>query len=159
MTKELIVALLSMIESRHDIPQGLLVAMCEQESSLNPKAFVARDGRGGRSSKGLCQLQKRTWDEVCPEYNWDKQGFDPQVNAECGARYLGLQYSRYGAWDKALTAYNQGRYRGVVSKYAHKVRNRAEISDSEGVRTWAKGATYHYCVTQPDLPKPLIQVN
>jgi soluble lytic murein transglycosylase-like protein len=43
---------------------------------------------------------------------------DPQQNLEGGARYLSMQYRKYGDWRLALAAYNAGpgavdRHRGI----------------------------------------------
>ncbi len=121
-----ILTIIGAIEASLGIPDGLLKGLCEKESSLRPSAYVHQDGKGKRASRGLCQIQRAAWSEVCSEYSWEKKGFSAKVNAECAGRYLKKQYLRYMDWNAALTAYNQGYYRGVVSGYAKDVQNRAK---------------------------------
>lgn len=47
-------------EMKYDLPEGILSAIAHVESSTNPKAFVRADGKSGKASHGLLQIQLDT---------------------------------------------------------------------------------------------------
>ena len=84
------------IAEANDIPPALFVALIEAESGFDVDAISVK------GAVGLTQLMPATAEElgVDPE--------DPVQNMRGGARYLAVQYKRFGAWDLALAAYNAG---------------------------------------------------
>jgi soluble lytic murein transglycosylase-like protein len=47
--------------------------------------------------------------------------FDPFQNVTVGVDYLAELLDRYGDIGKALTAYNRGSYKGIVTEYAQDI--------------------------------------
>lgn len=91
------------IAAQHRIPEGLFLALIQQESAWNKNA------KSHAGAIGLAQLMPGTADylRVNP--------YDPMQNLEGGARYLKEQYDTFGDWRLALAAYNAGP--GAVMKY------------------------------------------
>ncbi|HLS59176.1 MAG TPA: lytic transglycosylase domain-containing protein [Paracoccaceae bacterium] len=91
---------------KYDIPENLFLRLVQTESAWSPVAVSTKGAIGlAQLMPGTAQLLK-----VDPH--------DPQQNLEGGARYLAMQYRKYGDWRLALAAYNAGpgavdRYRGV----------------------------------------------
>lgn len=81
---------------RHGIPEDLFLRLIRQESGWNVAA-VSRKG-----ALGLAQLMPAT----AATLGVDPR--DPRQNLEGGARYLALQYRKFGSWRLALAAYNAG---------------------------------------------------
>ncbi|PRY95332.1 transglycosylase-like protein with SLT domain [Hasllibacter halocynthiae] len=81
---------------RHGIPEELFARLVQQESGWNPGAV------SHRGAIGLAQLMPGT----ARLLGVDPQ--DPRENLEGGARYLRMQYDRFGTWRLALAAYNAG---------------------------------------------------
>ncbi|MCK0166996.1 transglycosylase SLT domain-containing protein [Jannaschia sp. S6380] len=81
---------------RHGIPEDLFLRLIRQESGWNPAA-VSRKG-----ALGLAQLMPGTAARLGVNPR------DPRQNLEGGARYLALQYRKFGTWRLALAAYNAG---------------------------------------------------
>ena len=81
---------------RHGVPRDLFARLVQQESGWNPLAV------SHRGALGLAQLMPDTARllRVDPR--------DPAQNLDGGARYLSLQYQRFGDWRLALAAYNAG---------------------------------------------------
>ena len=81
---------------RHGIPEDLFARLVQQESGWNPGA-ISHAG-----AIGLAQLMPGTARllDVNPQ--------DPRQNLDGGARYLRMQYDRFGSWRLALAAYNAG---------------------------------------------------
>jgi len=91
---------------RHGVPEDLFLRLVQQESGWNPNA------KSRKGALGLAQLMPATarFLRVNPR--------DPRQNLEGGARYLRMQYEKFGSWRLALAAYNAGpeaveKYRGV----------------------------------------------
>ncbi|MGR3540021.1 MAG: lytic transglycosylase domain-containing protein [Hasllibacter sp.] len=81
---------------RHGIPEDLFARLVQRESGWNP-GTVSHAG-----AMGLAQLMPGTARllGVNPQ--------DPRQNLDGGARYLRMQYERFGSWRLALAAYNAG---------------------------------------------------
>ena len=83
----------------YNLPEPLIKAVIQQESSFNPNA-VSHKG-----AVGLMQVMPATAKEM--GITGDLQ--DPQVNIDAGCRYLAMMMSRYnGQLPIALAAYNAG---------------------------------------------------
>jgi soluble lytic murein transglycosylase-like protein len=98
--------LIAQAAAQYDIPYELLYSQVAAESSFNPAAVNPISG-----AQGLMQLMPATaaWLGVT-------DAFDPIQNINAGARYLRMQFDRFGSWDLALAAYNWGPNRaGLVS--------------------------------------------
>ena len=104
---------------RYGIEYALALGLIETESSFNPEA-VSKSG-----CIGLMQLN--------PDYAWwfeEQTGSDyktPCGNVKCGIWYLNYLTKKYdGSVEKALVAYNQGSYQGVMTNYAENVLSAAK---------------------------------
>jgi hypothetical protein len=91
---------------RHGVPEDLFLRLVTTESAWRPAAVSSK------GAIGLAQLMPGTAQflRVNPH--------DPHQNLEGGARYLSMQYQRFGDWRLALAAYNAGpeavaRHRGI----------------------------------------------
>jgi soluble lytic murein transglycosylase-like protein len=116
----------------YDVPldediQLYIIGLCE-EKHIDPAVVVAMIGResnydefalgDGGNSYGLMQVQ--------PRWHYDRMVrldcmnlYSPYQNIAVGVDFLAELLDRYdGDIAKALTAYNQGSYKGTVSKYA-----------------------------------------
>jgi len=85
------------------IPEDLFLRLVMQESRFNPKA------KSHKGAIGLAQLMPGTAKELGVDPH------DPVQNLEGGARYLKMQYRKFGSWRLALAAYNAGP--GAVIKH------------------------------------------
>lgn len=81
---------------RHGIPEDLFLRLVQQESGWNPAA------KSHKGATGLAQLMPGTADALGVDES------DPHQNLDGGARYLRMQYDRFGSWRLALAAYNAG---------------------------------------------------
>ncbi|EKE43627.1 transglycosylase SLT domain protein [Oceaniovalibus guishaninsula JLT2003] len=81
---------------RHGVPEDLYLRLVQRESGWNAAA-VSHKG-----ALGLAQLMPGTAAllRVDPA--------DPEQNLDGGARYLAMQYRKFGTWQLALAAYNAG---------------------------------------------------
>jgi soluble lytic murein transglycosylase-like protein len=79
------------------VPVNILNAVAYEESRYNPNA-VSPAG-----AQGLLQLMPATGSSLGVT-----DAFDAQQNANAGAQYLAQLYAKYGDWQTALIAYNQG---------------------------------------------------
>lgn len=88
---------------KHSVPEDLFLRLVRTESNFRPAA------RSSKGAIGLAQLMPGTARllRVNPH--------DPAQNLEGGARYLSMQYRKFGDWRLALAAYNAGP--GAVEKY------------------------------------------
>lgn len=84
------------VGQRNGVPGHLFAALVMTESNFNPAA------RSHVGAIGLAQLMPATAQEL------GVNPHDPWQNLEGGARYLRLQYERFGDWQLALAAYNAG---------------------------------------------------
>ena len=89
--------------ARHGIPGDLFARLVQQESGWNARAL------SHRGAIGLAQLMPGTARLLGVD------PADPHQNLDGGARYLRLQYDRFGTWRLALAAYNAGP--GAVEKH------------------------------------------
>lgn len=112
--------LFSFWSSALGIPDGLLSSMCYVES--NHRIYIISRNDGGSDSYGICQVKKAAFRQVGLDQG-DKEAdmLNPDKNIEAAGRYLVWQYRRYGSWNKAIVAYNQGHYRGSLTPYHRKV--------------------------------------
>ncbi len=81
---------------RNGIPEDLFLRLVRQESGWNPSA------RSIKGAMGLAQLMPETARRLGVDPD------DPGQNLEGGARYLSMQYRKFGSWRLALAAYNAG---------------------------------------------------
>lgn len=88
---------------RHRIPVDLFLRLVRQESGWNARA------RSHKGAMGLAQLMPATARSLRVDPR------DPAQNLDGGARYLRMQYDRFGSWQLALAAYNAGP--GAVEKH------------------------------------------
>ncbi len=88
---------------RHGVPEDLFLRLVRQESGWNPNA------RSHKGAMGLAQLMPGTARQL------GVNPADPKQNLEGGARYLAMQYRKFGSWRLALAAYNAGP--GAVEKH------------------------------------------
>lgn len=91
---------------RHNVPEDLFLRLVRTESNFHPAA------RSSKGAIGLAQLMPGTARLLRVNPN------DPGQNLEGGARYLRMQYQKFGDWRLALAAYNAGpgaveRYKGI----------------------------------------------
>lgn len=89
---------------KHGVPEDLFLRLVQQESGFNHAAVSSK------GAIGLAQLMPGT----AATLRVDPQ--DAAQNLEGGARYLMMQYNRFGDWRLALAAYNAGPE--AVEKYA-----------------------------------------
>lgn len=88
---------------KHNVPEDLFFRLVQQESGWNPTA------KSHKGALGLAQLMPETARRL---------GVDPSnplENLEGGARYLAMQFRKFGSWRLALAAYNAGPE--AVTKY------------------------------------------
>lgn len=88
---------------QNGIPEDLFLRLVMQESRFNPKAL------SHKGAIGLAQLMPGTAKLLGVDPH------DPQDNLRGGARYLKMQYRKFGSWRLALAAYNAGP--GAVEKH------------------------------------------
>lgn len=130
------------------VPELLLLALCQIESSGRPDAVNVMDGIS--PSYGYCQVKLETaqWMgfDVTAEDLMDKE-----VNKAVARAYLAYQYKRYNNWGDAVAAYNAGRVKrtkdGLINQgYVDKVfkkwntKSRRMLSN-EDIRTGKKFAS------------------
>jgi len=96
------------------VPPSLLAAIADVESGGNPNA------RGRSGEIGLMQIKCDTAREMGMTGSCEDL-LNPYVNVWYAARYLRYQYNRYGSWEKAISAYNAGRYTPANWRYVEKV--------------------------------------
>lgn len=84
------------VARRHGVPEDLFLRLVRQESGWHAGAVSSK------GAIGLAQLMPDTARLL------GVNPHDPQQNLEGGARYLRIQFDRFGTWDLALAAYNAG---------------------------------------------------
>ena len=110
---------------KHNISPAVIIAMIDRESDFNTYCL----GDDGRSA-GLMQIQakwhlKRMIALDCTDL------FNPCQNVTVGINILAELYNKYGCdYGKALTAYNQGSYKGTVTNYAKSILNNAKTLEN-----------------------------
>lgn len=106
---------------KYNIEPSVIIATIQKESTFNTYCL----GDDGRSA-GLMQIQAKWHLPRMIELDCTDL-FDPFQNITVGINYLAELYTKYGCdYGKALTAYNQGSYKGTVTQYAKAVLNNAE---------------------------------
>lgn len=91
----------------HGVDPNLVKAIIQVESNWDPN-ILGDDGR----AIGLMQVwlsTARSRSRMGEALTKDIL-FRPKVNINQGVGYLRAQYDRYGSWEKAVSAYNAGRY-------------------------------------------------
>ena len=88
---------------RHGVPSDLFLRLVQQESGWNHTA------KSHKGAIGLAQLMPGTARTL------GVNPHDPYQNLDGGARYLKMQYAKFGSWRLALAAYNAGPQ--AVEKY------------------------------------------
>jgi hypothetical protein len=123
-------------EQKYELPKGILKGLAMRESYGDPLKLNSRKDGGaglfmfqpriakhyglkvyGDSNKSSADTAHgRQLKELITEKKYDyikmakvDERFDIRKSAEAAARYLRDDYNKYGSWDKALSAYNQGR--------------------------------------------------
>ena len=96
---------------QYGVPESLALAVAQQESG-----FI-QDKRGYSGEVGVMQLMPAT------AVGLRVDSYDPEQNIEGGVRLLRDNYTRFGDWSLALSAYNGGpgnvaAYGGVAPKTA-----------------------------------------
>ncbi|MDH3284378.1 MAG: transglycosylase SLT domain-containing protein [Acidobacteriota bacterium] len=90
----------------HGVDSLLLLSVIEQESHFDPSA------RGPRGGLGLMQVTPLTARHVAARLEIEQpvaaELFEPTVNVRLGGAYLSELKSRFGTWELALAAYNEG---------------------------------------------------
>lgn len=95
--------------SVHDLPKGLLSAVCYVESNHRSHAINYDDG--GADSLGVCQIKYKTAQHMGFKGAEGELRFDIKKNTYWAGAYLKWQLKRYnGNIGKAVAAYNAGRY-------------------------------------------------
>jgi len=91
---------------KYKVPVNIILAVIEQESSFNPKAY--NKNRDGTEDIGLMQVNFHHNKKLMEEYGIEspEELYDPELNLELGVRILHENYKRYGSWELALKAYN-----------------------------------------------------
>ncbi len=84
------------VARQHGVPEDLFLRLVQQESGWKATA------ESHKGAFGLAQLMPGTADLLGVDIS------DPRQNLEGGARYLKMQYDRFGNWRLALAAYNAG---------------------------------------------------
>ncbi|MBV0911971.1 lytic transglycosylase domain-containing protein [Anianabacter salinae] len=81
---------------KYGVPEDLFLKLVHQESRWNDTA------ESHKGAYGLAQLMPATASILGVDHT------DPMQNLDGGARYLKMQYDRFGSWRLALAAYNAG---------------------------------------------------
>ena len=138
--------ILDEIEDKYELPRGILKGLVMRESYGDPLRLNAMgDGGAGlfmfqpRTAKAYGLKVHGTSDrssadkahgaelkELVKKHNYDygklaviDERFDVRKSAEAAAKYLRDDFKRYGSWDKALSAYNQGKPAPNASETKH----------------------------------------
>lgn len=124
------------------VPYLLLKAICSAESNLKPSAYVYADGGQSNHAFGMCQVLRRTAEEmgmkdqkcansfIHSERSYSGCAlFGPFTNALFAAKYLRLQLDRYeGSWIAAIAAYNSGSLKTCQAKGYYKTKTGQNVS-------------------------------
>ncbi|RLI01959.1 hypothetical protein DRO31_05275 [Candidatus Bathyarchaeota archaeon] len=129
----------------YKVPRSLVKAVIKKESNFNPwairveRGFLKRYYRGilnlvkstvSKSdnrwlrypdifscSYGLMQLMLPVAIELGFNFEYPTELLNPSTNIRYGCKKLYLLYERYGNWEDAISAYNQGNNRKLNGKY------------------------------------------
>jgi soluble lytic murein transglycosylase-like protein len=91
------------VASWYGVPEGLIRAVIWQESSGNADAEHPGNHAYGLMGVSLAAAQDAGFITLSADDLWI-----PTLNIEAGTAYLGLMYSYFNAWDRALAAYHIG---------------------------------------------------
>ena len=109
----------------YGVDEILLMAMAQKESSFRTDAVGS-----GSGPVGLMQIMPST----AKRYGIARsQLFNPHVNIEFGAKYIGDKLKHYDSKTIALSAYNQGG--GAISRGSYNTRYAGRITAAEGSLT------------------------
>ena len=103
----------------YSLPPYLLDAICKVETNHNISTINHYDG--GSESLGICQVKVNTAKLV--GFKGSRNDLmDPYTNIDVAAKYLKKQILRYkGDVNKAISAYNAGKYKTTNTLYVNKV--------------------------------------
>lgn len=103
----------------YSLPPYLLQSICKVETNHDIAAVNHHDG--GSASLGICQVKADTAKLV--GFKGSKMELmNPYTNIDTAAKYLKKQLLRYnGNINKAVSAYNAGRYKKSNNHYVKKV--------------------------------------
>lgn len=100
-----LVALADQAAAKYAIPANIFKSMIYQESTWD---VSATPGIAGNTARGLGQVTVGAQKDVERRYGISVDMSTPSGQLESAAAYLRMQYDKFGNWDKALQAYNQG---------------------------------------------------
>lgn len=124
-------------EERQGLPTGLLLAVLEHESGLNPAARSVNQGGSapGSIDRGIAQINDYWHPDVS-----DEQAYDPSFAIPWAAQFLSQLYQRCGTWKGALSSYNTGSCE-VVNEYPNLIISRLgydpDVAEPPAVTTTA----------------------
>lgn len=96
-------SLIQAASNRYNVPVPILSAVMDKESTGNPIAVHVNSN--GTADYGLMQINSNNLAGL----GLNKESvYDPATNINAGASILASNYSAYGSWDQALSAYNTG---------------------------------------------------
>lgn len=107
---------------KHNLDPKIFEGLVFAESSFRPKVVNLEGGASpDRRSVGLAQIQPRTAKWL--GFQGTKQDLmNPKTNLDYAGKYLARQLKRYGGnYEKALSAYNAGRYIPANRAYVQKI--------------------------------------
>jgi soluble lytic murein transglycosylase-like protein len=95
-----LVSLANKAATKYGIDNTLFHALIQQESAWDPRA------RSPKGARGLTQIMPSTGRSEC---GLERESlYDPALNLQCGAFYLGKLLRQFGNVELALAAYNSG---------------------------------------------------
>lgn len=109
----------------YDIPLDIAFALIAAESSFKPTAYRS-EPQIQDASYGLAQTLYKTAKGM--GYTGAPTGlYDPDVSLDYGFRYLRSMFDRFGTWEQAISAYNEGPGSAAIGNpgYVDKVVSRA----------------------------------
>ncbi len=91
---------------KYGVPQELILAIIQQESSFNPMAY--NKNKDGTEDRGLMQVNYQHNIKLMKEYGIEdpNQLYDIKTNIEIGTRILYENYKNFKDWIMAVKAYN-----------------------------------------------------
>lgn len=143
-----LIAMMGQVEKVYNIPEGLLVSICEVESHYKVNAINLDDG--GSPSLGVCEIKLTTAKLMGYKGTAEHLWKDPVANAHWAGAYLSWQLSRYnGNVLKAISAYNAGSYSTKNTHYVIKVLDSLKARDKSRLVRQTPG---HKWSAWPRLP-------
>lgn len=110
-------------EKKYGLPSNLLANVIHAESRFNPKAVSLK------GATGIAQIM--------PGFHPDVDPTDPAASIDYSAKYLKQLHGQFGAWDKALAAYNTGP--GNLEKFGMENLPKETQAYVEGIQAQATG--------------------